>query len=386
MIKCLFVDIKNIHSATPKSKFTKSKIEKLADSILETDGLIRPLVIQQTDIDRYIVIEGHLEYYAAVRAKEKDLHKAEMVNAFIIPANSQEFALKQLSLLSKTTSIPTSTSSQPNLPSPDPVTSIADVVPTELFDRLSAHLTAELSHRLAPIEQQLASVATEVTRLSLHPTADITRLLQPLQHQLDTIVAKLDGPERMLASASANAPVTQLSNEPSISTEPIMPPTVEIVARSKNASTTTTSRKRANSQAKHQPDKLPTVQSQPIEPAIKPDELSAPLPPGKKSTTTKKTPSAITTPKNLVKSDVFAAIDPEKLERTLQLINTLDLNDLTLSMARSRIASAETLAANIIDKRDTQPQQRFETWEAVILAKVTKLTSKAAIDLINKLK
>ena len=341
MIKCLFVDIKNIYSAISKSKFAKSEIDKLADSILETDGLIRPLIIQQTGLEQYIVIEGHLEYHAAVRAKEKDLRKAEMVNAFVIPPTSQQFAIEQLALLSKIkpSEIAIPTSIDPSIAEPD----------TKLFDRLVSQLSSEISQQL-----------------------------QPLQQQLDTVILELDRHKQILSA---------LSSEPPIVTLPAATPSIEKVDRSGKTSTATTARKIANSKTEKKSAEFAAGQSQQLEPAVRSIDSQPPASTRKKATTAKKTIPATTPPKDRVKSDPFGAVEPEKLAIVLNLINTLNLGDLTLSMARSGIVSAETLAANIIAKRDTQPQQRFETWEAVILAKVPKLTTpKMAISIINKLK
>ncbi len=99
MIKCFFVDVKSINSDLPRSTFAESDLDRLADLILATDGLLRPLVLKQVGIEQYTVIEGHREYYAALKAKEKDLKKAEMVNAFVINPNSEKSAIDQLNLL-----------------------------------------------------------------------------------------------------------------------------------------------------------------------------------------------------------------------------------------------------------------------------------------------
>ena len=40
--------------------------------------------------------DGHFEYYAAVRSKEKDPRKGEMVNAFIISPKSEQIVKKQV--------------------------------------------------------------------------------------------------------------------------------------------------------------------------------------------------------------------------------------------------------------------------------------------------
>lgn len=92
-------DISEITSDTPRSQFSEAKIEQLADLILQGGGVIRPLVLRQTGVDSYTVLDGHLEYYAAVRAREKDARRGEMVNAFIIPKGDEDAILNQIASL-----------------------------------------------------------------------------------------------------------------------------------------------------------------------------------------------------------------------------------------------------------------------------------------------
>jgi hypothetical protein len=337
MLKCLFVDLTSISSTKPKSKFNKAQIEKLADSILAIDGLVNPLILSQTGsengVDRYTIIEGDLAYYAALRAKEKDLRKAEMVNAFVIPADCQQAAIEQLTLLAKTKSTVVE-------PEPQSVETVEETTRDELFERLSA---------------------------------EIARQLAPLSQKIDTFATIVDRHDRMLAELQPPTAVITPPVEPAPKAEPIVPSTVKKVTESKKTSTTTTQKK-----AKQQPEQLPEVP--PVQ-TIAPKELTASVTPAKKSTT-KKT----TTPKNPAKSDPFAGIDPEKLARTLQLVNTSNLSELTLMMSRSGIASVKTLATNLIAKRDTQPDRIFQSWQEIVTTKVAKLTQKTAVEIVNKLK
>ena len=78
------VDLKEINSDVSRSSFSEQEIEQLADSILKNDSLLRPLIVKQTGIESFIVLDGHLEFYAAVRAREKNPRQAEMVNSFVI--------------------------------------------------------------------------------------------------------------------------------------------------------------------------------------------------------------------------------------------------------------------------------------------------------------
>jgi hypothetical protein len=95
MLNFSLVDVKSITSDVPRSDFVEADIDNLADMILETGGIIRPLVVKMTGAESYTVVDGDFEYYAAVRSREKDPRKGEMVNAFIISPKSEQIVKKQ---------------------------------------------------------------------------------------------------------------------------------------------------------------------------------------------------------------------------------------------------------------------------------------------------
>lgn len=89
------VDVKEVSSDVPKTRFSADEIEEKAVRILESGGLLRPVVLEQTGIQSYKVIDGHLEYYAAARARELNPRQGEMVNAFVTTKGNSEVVLKQ---------------------------------------------------------------------------------------------------------------------------------------------------------------------------------------------------------------------------------------------------------------------------------------------------
>lgn len=95
MISFSLVDVKNITSDIPRSSFPEAALDRLAEIILESGGIIRPLVLKVTGVESYTVVDGHFEYYIAVRAREKDPRKGEMVNAFVISPKSENIVAKQ---------------------------------------------------------------------------------------------------------------------------------------------------------------------------------------------------------------------------------------------------------------------------------------------------
>ncbi len=96
MINFSYIDVSSIHADVPRSEFSEAEIDHLADIILECGGILKPIFLQQMDLENFKVIEGNLEYYAAVRAKEKDLRQGEMINAIIVPAEQAKSMQKQL--------------------------------------------------------------------------------------------------------------------------------------------------------------------------------------------------------------------------------------------------------------------------------------------------
>ncbi len=99
MISFSLVDVKSINSNVSRSTFSEIVLDSLSDLILDCEGLLKPLVLKRTGLESYTVVDGHLEYYAAVRAKEKNPRKGEMVNAFVISPKNEEIILKQTQLL-----------------------------------------------------------------------------------------------------------------------------------------------------------------------------------------------------------------------------------------------------------------------------------------------
>ncbi|WP_199316182.1 chromosome partitioning protein ParB [Tolypothrix sp. FACHB-123] len=95
-MKFYTVDVKNIICDVPASNFEDDALNNLTNTIIESGGLIKPLVLKNIDLETYTVVDGHFEYYAVVKAREKNPRQFEMVNAFVISSNDEEKILKQV--------------------------------------------------------------------------------------------------------------------------------------------------------------------------------------------------------------------------------------------------------------------------------------------------
>lgn len=93
------VPVKKITSNVSQSNFSADDIQRIANLILETEGVINPIILRRTGLETYEVIAGHLEYHAAVKAREISPLKGEMIQAIILEANNEKAILEQIEKL-----------------------------------------------------------------------------------------------------------------------------------------------------------------------------------------------------------------------------------------------------------------------------------------------
>ncbi|MBD2742044.1 hypothetical protein [Coleofasciculus sp. FACHB-1120] len=93
------VGVKKINSNVPRSEFSEDELNQTAELILKAEGIINPPVIRRTSLESYEVVNGHFEYYAAVKAREIDPRKGEMIGAFIIESENEGVLMDQVKVL-----------------------------------------------------------------------------------------------------------------------------------------------------------------------------------------------------------------------------------------------------------------------------------------------
>lgn len=97
-LKISLVGVKRIQSAVARSHFSPAVIDQAAEAILQAEGLINPLILRRLDWQSYEVVDNHLGYYAAVRAKELDLARGETVQGIILEPEQEAALLTQVQL------------------------------------------------------------------------------------------------------------------------------------------------------------------------------------------------------------------------------------------------------------------------------------------------
>ena len=184
-----FVDIVSVHTNASRSEFSQDEVEKLARNFLLSGGSTKPLIVRPKNAEEFDVIEGHLEFYAALRAKELD-DNFEMIQAIILDSKNEKAITEQVDLFKKLT--------------PDPDNKII----IERIKNLEEHLSSDINHlknqlsnqtELTNLENilksQLDALKSDINHLKnqLSNQTELTNLENILKSQLDALKNDLMG-------------------------------------------------------------------------------------------------------------------------------------------------------------------------------------------------
>jgi hypothetical protein len=94
----LIVPVARITSDMPASNFDRNEFELLGELSLTLGGFAIPPVVVR-DTSGYKVISGHLQYRAAVRARQLNPRTGENIPVLLLESENQSVALAQLKML-----------------------------------------------------------------------------------------------------------------------------------------------------------------------------------------------------------------------------------------------------------------------------------------------
>ena len=159
--------VEDIQSSLPRSKFSEADLDEAAKLLLKIEGVITPPILLQSGLDSYKVIEGHFEYYAALRAEEIDPLKGETINAYLVE-DEKDLAVykKQIEVFRQGKALP----------------------PT---DNNSSDMSS-IEARLAAIEDMLHKIISEQQIKTLQPISP------PVQTPTTTIIASNQAEDKLL--------------------------------------------------------------------------------------------------------------------------------------------------------------------------------------------
>jgi len=119
------VRIKKIESPTIPIEFDEIQLDSAAQLILEMEGVVTPLILQRSapEQEAYTIIDGHFQYYAALKAMAINSRKGK-INAYIIESEEEvPFYQQQIALFRQQQSVPTP---EPvPIPEPTPIAKVS---------------------------------------------------------------------------------------------------------------------------------------------------------------------------------------------------------------------------------------------------------------------
>ena len=81
-----------------RSQFQESQIEELANLFLQARDTIKPIIVRKISPISFEVLEGYLEYYAALKAEQID-EQFTSIQAYIVPPELESTILEQYEFL-----------------------------------------------------------------------------------------------------------------------------------------------------------------------------------------------------------------------------------------------------------------------------------------------
>lgn len=179
-LSTMLVAVRKISSHIPRSNFSETDIEKAAQLILAVEGLINPIILKRTSLESFEVVDGHFEYYAAAKAREINLAKGEMINAFILDEENTEVLQQQVEMLrpSKETSTPTVSTNTAAVEAR--VNNLETRIEARLrdFEQANKTLKTQLESKIKEIEGKLPQKIEPLVAFNQDNQLELTRKFQ----------------------------------------------------------------------------------------------------------------------------------------------------------------------------------------------------------------
>ncbi|CAN1211627.1 hypothetical protein TUMEXPCC7403_15595 [Tumidithrix helvetica PCC 7403] len=192
------IDIDAIASSVPRSQFSDEFIEQLATSIVKSKGIVNPLILRQKTPMSYEVVEGHLEYYAAVKANQLD-SDFEAIRAFVVKSQNEQAIREQVQLLRPAIALPNQSKPKSQNPQGNTINAFTDL--------------QKLAEQVQRIEQKLDTYSARAID-SQKLEERLQRIGQILNADLSTLSQRLDSLSISI-SASIKSNATKPKSSPS---------------------------------------------------------------------------------------------------------------------------------------------------------------------------
>jgi len=159
--------------AISTSQFPAHQVHSLANLFLKVGDTVSPILLRKVSPIAFEVLEGHFEYYAAIKAQEID-EQFTAIRAYIVPPELEATILEQYNFLR-------SHSASTPMPNPPQVTNVSpdlDKIEEAIANRLEQKLTAAIEKTIE--ERISASLQVIVGQISKQLEAHLTDFRQSL--------------------------------------------------------------------------------------------------------------------------------------------------------------------------------------------------------------
>jgi len=208
------IDLDTITPPTVKvSQFQDNHIQNLANLFLKAGDTVSPILLRKISPIAFEILEGHFEYYAAMKAQEID-EQFTAIRAYVVPNNLGSTILEQYRFL-RSLSVPVAAPVTENLAQNLDLAEMEQAIANRLEQTLSTRIDRILEERISAslqvftnqITQQLSSQLLDF-KLDLKQSLSFVPINQVLESptQPKTVAAEI---EKTVKSKPAKATTTK---------------------------------------------------------------------------------------------------------------------------------------------------------------------------------
>ncbi len=198
------IDLDTITSpAISNSQFPAHQVENLAKLFLKAGDTVSPILVRKVSPIAFEILEGHFEYYAAIKAQEID-EQFTAIRAYVVPPDLESTILEQYQFL-RSHSAPTSIPNPPPVPNVSPdLDKLEEAIANRLEQKLTAviektiedRISASLQVIVGQVTKQLDAHLTDFRQsLSLVPVHQVLDPKQPTTSPSNSVTEKSSNPE-----------------------------------------------------------------------------------------------------------------------------------------------------------------------------------------------
>jgi hypothetical protein len=154
--------------ATSNSQFPAHQIENLANLFLKAGDTVSPILVRKISPIAFEILEGHFEYYAAIKAQEID-EQFTAIRAYVVPPDLESTILEQYQFLrSHSAPIPIPNPPQVNHEASPDLAKIEEAIANRLEQKLTAAIEKTIEDRISASLQVILGQVTK--QLDAHLT------------------------------------------------------------------------------------------------------------------------------------------------------------------------------------------------------------------------